>query len=332
MTSPCVNWAIAGLGKIANRFASDLIKDVPNARLYAVAARTEERAIKFKNQYKAQVAHGSYLALAQDNNVDIVYVATIHPFHKELVKLFVSHGKHVLVEKPAFTNLNDWDEMTALAASHNVLLLEAMKAVTFPGYRALKKYIEQHNITVNSIEASFGNWHEFDTNLPIFNGSLSGGATLDVGVYALWLYADLCQLMNAEIPNPRVHFENDNEASNVDENVLFHFDGPLRGQIGASITRDLPRIATIKGDGFAAIMNEKWWSSSRIEVSHNGKEFVIEEPWQGGGFQYEARLATELLASGLKQSKILNGDTSRKVISIMENALRQGGYSHLIGR
>ncbi len=332
MTSPCINWAIAGLGKIANRFASDLSKDVPNARLYAVAARSEKRAIDFKNQYSAQVAYGSYQDLAQDENVDIVYVATIHPFHKDLVKLFVSHGKHVLVEKPAFTNLNDWDEMKALAATHNVLLLEAMKAVTFPGYRALRKYIEQHNITLKSVEASFGNWHEFDTSQPIFNESLSGGATLDVGVYALWLYADLCQLMNVEIPAPSVHFENDNNASNVDENVLFQFDGPLCGKIGASITRDLPKVATLKGDGFTAIMNEKWWSSSTIEVTHNGKEIVIEEPWQGGGFQYEAQLATELVMSGIMQSKILNGDTSRRVIAIMEDALRKGGFSHLIAR
>jgi predicted dehydrogenase len=330
MTSPCINWAIAGLGKIANRFASDLTTDVPNARLYAVAARSEDRAIAFKNQYSAQVAYGSYQELAQDNNVDVVYVATIHPFHRDLVELFVRHGKHVLVEKPAFTNLNDWDEMTELAISHNVLLLEAMKAVTFPGYQALKKYIAQHSISLKSVEASFGNWHKYDANQPIFNGSLSGGATLDVGVYALWLYADLCQLMNVEIPDPTVHFENDNEASNVDENVHFSFDGPLQGDIGASITRNLPKVATLKGEGFTAILSEKWWSSSRIELIHNGKEIVIEKPWQGGGFQYEARLATKLLSNGFKQSKTLNGDTSRKVISIMEKALRDGGYAHLI--
>ncbi|MEI8641237.1 Gfo/Idh/MocA family oxidoreductase [Pseudoalteromonas sp. Hal099] len=49
--------------------------------------------------------------------VDVVYVATIHPCHKELVALFLAHNKHVFVEKPAFTNVKDWDEMLNLAKS-----------------------------------------------------------------------------------------------------------------------------------------------------------------------------------------------------------------------
>ena len=83
-------WGIAGLGKIAHRFVSDLTMQVDNAELYAVAARDKQRADSFSNQYGCQRSYGSYTELANDANVDIVYIATIHPFHKGLVELFLN--------------------------------------------------------------------------------------------------------------------------------------------------------------------------------------------------------------------------------------------------
>ncbi len=48
-------------------------------------------------------------AMAQDPDVEAVYIATVHTYHKPLAEVFLaSHNKHVLVENPAFTNLGDW--------------------------------------------------------------------------------------------------------------------------------------------------------------------------------------------------------------------------------
>ena len=127
MTEQKVRWGIAGLGKIAHRFAADLTQNVDNACLYAVAARDEQRADAFAQQYQAEHAYSSYQAMAEDPNVDVVYIATIHPFHKSMVELLLNHGKHVLVEKPAFTNTQDWDDMKALADKQGLVLMEAMK-------------------------------------------------------------------------------------------------------------------------------------------------------------------------------------------------------------
>ncbi len=124
-----------------------------------------------------------------------MYIATVHPYHKPLAELFLSHKKHVLVEKPAFTNLGDWLEIKALAKQHGVMLLEAMKTVVFPAYRELTSFLIDNQIKINSIEASFGNEHDYDPKLFIFNPDLAGGATLDVGVYGLWFFYDLCRTL-----------------------------------------------------------------------------------------------------------------------------------------
>ena len=67
-----VCWGIAGLGKVAHRFANDLTKHVGNGQLYAVAARNSERARLFSNEYSCKISYGSYLMLAQDPDIDAV--------------------------------------------------------------------------------------------------------------------------------------------------------------------------------------------------------------------------------------------------------------------
>ena len=44
--------------------------------------------------------YGSYQELAEDPDVDVVYVNAIHTTHKDMTVLMLQHGKHVLSEKP----------------------------------------------------------------------------------------------------------------------------------------------------------------------------------------------------------------------------------------
>ncbi|MCL9776210.1 Gfo/Idh/MocA family protein [Vibrio methylphosphonaticus] len=325
-----VRWGIAGLGNIAHRFVKDLTGSVGNAELYAVAARDLSRAQQFSEQYGCDTSYGSYAELAADSKVDAIYIATIHPFHKKLIELFLNSGKHVLVEKPALTNLADWDAMAALAQEKGLLLAEAMKSVTFPAYREMKQFIRQQNVTITSVEASFGSWHEFDSTWHLFNPTLCGGATLDVGVYGLWLYADLCQLAGVSVTEPQVEFVQDNPLSEVDENATFTFSGALAGKIGASITRDLAREAMIRGPELEITIHGKWWNPTTIDITYQGQSSQISMPVKGGGFSDEIEHVSSLLLINETRSELLSHTTSRRVVSIMEKSLREGGYAELV--
>lgn len=61
-----------------------------------------------------------YEALAQDPDVDIVYVSNIHPAHKDASILMMDHGKHVLCEKPLAVSPCSvrlcWSDQKALSA------------------------------------------------------------------------------------------------------------------------------------------------------------------------------------------------------------------------
>ena len=144
-----IKWGIAGLGNIANRFATAVTEHCLHSELYAVAARDHSRAATFANKFGCHKAYGSYEEMANDPSVEAVYIATVHPYHQPLAELFLKNNKHVLVEKPAFTNLADWLKMKALAKQNGVMLLEAMKTVVFPAYRELQSFLVDNNIQID---------------------------------------------------------------------------------------------------------------------------------------------------------------------------------------
>ena len=331
MTEKKIKWGIAGLGNIAHRFAQDLTSNSQCGELQAVAARDVDKAERFATRYKAVSHYGDYEQLATDPTVDIVYVATIHPYHRPLVELFLSNHKHVLVEKPAFTNYQDWQDMQKLAKDNGVLLLEAMKTVVFPAYRELKAFMNEHKIVVDSIEASFGNESVYDPNIFVFNPELSGGATLDVGVYGVWFYCDLCHFFGEDVPTPSVSITAEHPEWRVDENVEFLFDGKIKGKIGASISKNLPRSAILKGDGVEIVIHDKWWNPSRIDVHLRGQTHTITHSC-GGGFEHEIDHCSGLLLNNAQTSSVLNTEISGQVLSILEQALITNGYTHLTKR
>jgi len=72
-----VRWGILGTGKIAKAFATAL-KDTPGAVLAGVASRSIDSAQAFAREFGAGAAYGSYQALADAADVDLVYIGTPH--------------------------------------------------------------------------------------------------------------------------------------------------------------------------------------------------------------------------------------------------------------
>ena len=123
--SKTINWGIIGLGKIAHKFATDILT-VDGAKLYAVASRNQDKADDFAKKYNATKAFDSYEALVKDPNIDVVYIATPHALHKENTLLCLEHNIAVLCEKPFAMNVAEVQEMITKAKENNVLLMEAL--------------------------------------------------------------------------------------------------------------------------------------------------------------------------------------------------------------
>lgn len=95
---------ILGPGSIAHKVADTVIK-MKNFQIYAVASRSKMRAKEFAEKYHCERFYTSYEALANDKDVDLIYITTPHSHHYEQTLLCLNAGKPCLVEFPAM-NMN----------------------------------------------------------------------------------------------------------------------------------------------------------------------------------------------------------------------------------
>lgn len=71
-----------GTGRIAEKMAITL-GGMTGVERYAVASRTQDKAEAFAHKWLFEKAYGSYEALADDPDVDLIYIATPHSHHYE---------------------------------------------------------------------------------------------------------------------------------------------------------------------------------------------------------------------------------------------------------
>ena len=96
------------------------------------ARASQQKADAFGVKYDAPNRYDSYEALANDPEVDAVYVATPHPRHAEDAILCLNAGKAVLCEKPLTINAAQAEKVIAVARDKRVFLMEAMWTRFFP--------------------------------------------------------------------------------------------------------------------------------------------------------------------------------------------------------
>jgi predicted dehydrogenase len=136
-----LNIALVGPGRIADRFLAPAITAVPDAQLWSVLSRNIERAREFATRHKAAAekpAHTDLAALLADPDLDAVLISTPDGLHAEQAIAAARAGKHVLVEKPMATSLDEGRRMVAACREHDVRLGVAYHLRWHAGHRMLR--------------------------------------------------------------------------------------------------------------------------------------------------------------------------------------------------
>ncbi len=163
-----------------------------DAKLVAVGSRTAESAQRFAERFQVPHAHSSYEALANDPNVDIVYISTPHALHYDNTMLCLQAGKAVLCEKPFAINAREASEMIATARERKLFLMEAIWTRFLPSMVRLRELLADNAIgDVRMLQADFGFRTNVDLQSRLFDPALGGGGLLDVGVYCVSLASQL---------------------------------------------------------------------------------------------------------------------------------------------
>ncbi len=318
-------WGILGTGAIAKHFATGL-SILPNAELVAVGSRSSTSAAQFAELFDVPHRHSSYRDLANDPDVDVVYIAVPHTLHKASSLLCLQAGKPVLCEKPFTVNAREAEELITFARQQKLFLMEAMWTRFLPSIMKLQEVLSSRVIgDVRMLTADFGFRTNFNPQSRLFDPALGGGALLDVGVYPVSLAS---MLFGApEVVSGLAHLGE----TGVDEQSAMIF-GYREGQLAilsAAIRTTTLQEAAILGTQGSIKIHAPWWRSTKLSLSISGQqEEVIEAPFDGNGYNYEAAEVMRCLEAGQLESDRMPLDETLSIMKAMDQVRAQWGLKY----
>lgn len=311
-----INWGIIGLGNIAHKFAKDLLT-VENANLYAVASRSLDKANKFAEQYNATKAYGSYDALAKDSNIDAVYIATPHVFHKENTLLCLEHNIAVLCEKPFAMNLQEVNVMIKKAKEKNVLLMEALWTYFLPHYQfVLKTLADKTYGNILKLEADFGFKSNHSKTSRVWEKSLGGGSLLDIGIYPIFVALSTLEKPNTIDANATF------TETGVDAtcNIEFNYNENIKAFLESSFIEDTPTEAIFHCEKATIKINTQFHCPTTVTIAEqNGAEKTIDFNYKTIGYNYEIEHFNNLLRMQKTESDIMTFQFSQQLIKTLDD-------------
>jgi phthalate 4,5-cis-dihydrodiol dehydrogenase len=148
---------IVGLGSAGGRMVGAVAAH-PLVRIAGAADLHPELRERFARDYNVAV-DGDALPLMRRPDIDAVYIATPHQFHRAHAIMAAEHGKHVIVEKPMALTLDDCDAMIAAAERHGTVLI-------------------------------VGHTHSFDPAIARMREIIAGGELGRLAMIGMWNYTD----------------------------------------------------------------------------------------------------------------------------------------------
>ena len=177
-----------GVLGVSNHFIKRVLLPLSNleaVELYAIASRSELKALETAHMFNINKAYGSYEALLEDSQVDAVYIPLPNHMHAQWIKLAADAGKHVLCEKPLSMSAEEAVEVVEFCQRKGVVLMEAFMYKYHPQWQKVRDIIRTNNIgKVHYINTSFSYNNPLASNIRNIK-EYGGGGLRDIGCYAV---------------------------------------------------------------------------------------------------------------------------------------------------
>jgi len=315
-----IKWGIVGPGKIAREFAEDLAL-VDGCELVAVASSNEQRALDFASEFNLDRHYSNYEDFFTDGEVDIVYVATVHPSHKQLSIEAMNHGKHVLCEKPLAINAAEVNAMIEAAKANNVFLMEAFWSRFNPSISEVLSRVRNGDLgEVSYVNADFS-FHRIDSpNSRLLNMDLAGGALLDMGVYPLFLAYSVFGMPEEIVAMAHKH----ETGADIQTALLLKYNKGI-ANLMTGFTAQSDMVAKICGDKATILLQPIWHKTQSYQFFKVDSSEIetIKKPTLGKGFSHEIMECNNCIRNGHKQSESWSWQNSLDLITICDQVREQ---------
>jgi predicted dehydrogenase len=206
--------------------------------------------------------------------------------------------------------------MIRIAREKKLFLMEAMWSRFFPLMAKVRALVSEGAIgEVQMLVAELCIQFDFDPSDRRYAPDLGGGALLDLGVYPL---AFASMIMGAPT---RIESLAHLGETGVDEQagIVLGYDQGRVSTLYTSIRVDSPVEAILLGTRGQIRIHDWWIHPDKLTLSVDGEEpTVIEMPYAGNGYQFEAAEVMACLRAGKLESDLLPLDETLSIVETMD--------------
>lgn len=328
-----IRWGIMATGGIATQFAKGLLH-LQSAQIAAVASRTEQKARAFADKFSIGKYYPSYQQLAEDPDIDAIYIATPHPMHCENAIMCLENKKPVLCEKPLAVNAEQARKMVAAAEQNNTFLMEAMWTRFLPAVVEVREWIKDGLIgEPKMLIADFGINPPRDPEARHLNPHLGGGALLDLGVYPV----SFASMLFGPEPPTDIASVAHLGPTGVDEvdAISLKYPNQCVASINCSMIAITPRLAVIAGSDGLIKLGPPFWGVTKavIEKAKSFNYEIVKEFTQPMGFGsvgliYQVEHVQRDIIEGRIQNEIMPHPESITIMETMDRLREQWGLKY----
>lgn len=321
-----IRWGILSTGLIATKFAQTLCFLKENTVFEAVGSRTAESAQAFAEKFGANKAYASYEEVAQDPDVDIVYVGTPNNYHYENALMCLKAGKHVLVEKPFALNAAQAKEMFSYAKEHHLFIMEAFWTRFLPATQEILRLLSLGEIgEVLHFHGQFG----FQTSTPAryarkMGAEFAGGSLLDVGLYCI---GDALMFFGEKPTDIKATAVMGEYGTDRQCSVMLDFAGKKNALLSSGIGIVLPNQGSLYGTEGRIDFEETNSPQGFTLTKNDGSSKTYSLPFDFNGFEYEILECGRCIEEGRGESELHSSANTLEVLDILDEVRRQIGLT-----
>lgn len=185
-----VGFAIIGIGELTESQLLPAFEHCPAARVTALVSDDLEKIKPLAEKYgipeDSLYSYDDFDRIADNEDVDVVYIVLPNALHKEYTIRAAKAGKHILCEKPMASSVEEAGAMIEACKKYDKKLMVAYRIQYEPHHKVIKEWVKNDVFGKVKIIEAFNSENIDDPTQWRFKREMAGGGVLmDLGIYCV---------------------------------------------------------------------------------------------------------------------------------------------------
>jgi glucose-fructose oxidoreductase len=181
--------ALVGLGYYSSDLLAPALRETRLCRLAGIVTGSPAKAERWKRLYDIPAGnvydYATMDRIADNPDIDIIYVVTPHGLHAEHTIRAAKAGKHVICEKPMALNVADCDAMILACRAAKVKLQIGYRLHYHAGHQELMRIARDKDLDLPLTMESSNGFRAGSKGWRMTQKLAGGGPLMDMGVYVV---------------------------------------------------------------------------------------------------------------------------------------------------